>query len=57
MRLNVLSVYKNAELLREVKFRDGLNIVVNRDSGVEKTGNSVGINVVSFVGLYIFIQR
>lgn len=56
MRLNSLSVYKNGELLREVTFRDGLNIIVNRDSGVEKTGNSVGKSTLSRLLDYIFLS-
>lgn len=56
MRLNNLVVYKNGKILREVEFKDGLNLILNKSSGVEKTGNSVGKSTLSRVIDYIFLS-
>lgn len=42
MRLNKLWVYKNNEILREVIFKDGVNLIIDSDSDSLSSGNSVG---------------
>ncbi|HCL4065656.1 TPA: DUF2326 domain-containing protein, partial [Pseudomonas aeruginosa] len=56
MRLNKVLVVKNGDVLREVFFNDGLNLIINKSSGVERTGNSVGKSTLSRVLDYLFLS-
>jgi len=56
MRLIELSVFKNAELVRTVHFKSGLNLIVNSVSAKGKTGNSVGKSTLSRLLDYIFLS-
>ncbi|MDY7539159.1 DUF2326 domain-containing protein [Undibacterium sp. 5I1] len=56
MFLHKLTVYKNSEILRQVEFKLGLNLIINSTSGLEKTGNSVGKSTPSRLLDYIFLS-
>lgn len=56
MQLNKLSLYKNEEIVREVTFKSGLNLIINTASGNEKTGNGVGKSTPSRLLDYIFMS-
>ena len=56
MFLHKLTVYKNSEILREVGFKPGLNLIINSTSSLEKTGNSVGKSTPSRLLDYIFLS-
>ncbi|MGR5412839.1 DUF2326 domain-containing protein [Vibrio astriarenae] len=56
MRLNKLWVYKNNEVLREVPFKDGINLIVNKESDSLSSGNSVGKSTLSRLIDYIFLS-
>lgn len=56
MRLNKLFVYNNNEILREVPFKDGVNLIINSESDLLGTGNSVGKSTLSRLVDYIFLS-
>lgn len=56
MRLNKLFVYKNNEILREVPFKEGVNLIINSESDLLGTGNSVGKSTLSRLVDYIFLS-
>lgn len=56
MRLNNIYVYKNNVLLRKVKFKDGLNLIVNKKTFGKESGNSVGKSTLSRVIDYLFMS-
>lgn len=56
MQLNSLNIIKNGEILREVFFKSGLNLIVNADSSSAKSGNSVGKSTLSRLIDYIFMS-
>lgn len=56
MQLLDLSVYKNRELIRKVKFKKGLNLILNSASSPKGTGNSVGKSTLSRLLDYIFLS-
>ncbi|MBB1489074.1 DUF2326 domain-containing protein [Oceanospirillum sediminis] len=56
MQLNSLTVYKNGSQLRQVKFRKGLNIIVDLGDSNSSTGNSVGKSTLSRLVDYIFLS-
>lgn len=56
MQLIRLSIYKNNEVIRNIAFRRGLNLIVNTISKSGSTGNSVGKSTVSRLLDYIFMS-
>ncbi|HDS4381869.1 TPA: DUF2326 domain-containing protein [Klebsiella aerogenes] len=56
MRLNKLIVLKNNAIVREVKFKDGLNLIVNKRTSGKDSGNSVGKSTLSRVLDYLFMS-
>jgi uncharacterized protein YydD (DUF2326 family) len=56
MQLNKLVVYKNENIVREVIFKSGLNLIINSASGNAKTGNGVGKSTPSRLLDYIFMS-
>lgn len=56
MQLNKLKVLRNKELLREVEFKKGLNLILNSTSSQNKTGNSVGKSTLSRLVDYMFLS-
>ena len=42
MQLYSLRVIKNGDPLRVIFFKEGLNLIINADSSVAKSGNSEG---------------
>ncbi|NHB92128.1 DUF2326 domain-containing protein [Photorhabdus cinerea] len=56
MRLNKLKIIKNGDLIREVEFKDGLNIIVNKRTSGKESGNSVGKSTLSRVIDYLFMS-
>lgn len=49
MRLNKLIILKNNTLVREVPFKDGLNLIINKRTSGKDSGNSVGKSTLSRV--------
>ena len=56
MQLHKLNIYQNNEILREVPFKKGLNLIVNSDSSSAKSGNSVGKSTLSRLLDYLFLS-
>lgn len=56
MRLNKLTILKNNVILREVYFKDGLNLIVNKRTSGKESGNSVGKSTLSRVLDYLFMS-
>lgn len=56
MKLIKLSVYKNSKLIRDIKFKKGLNLIVNSISQSGGTGNSVGKSTPSRLLDYLFLS-
>ncbi|HBB4197046.1 DUF2326 domain-containing protein [Escherichia coli] len=56
MRLNKLIILKNDSLVREVTFKDGLNLIVNKRTSGKDSGNSVGKSTLSRVLDYLFMS-
>ncbi|WP_193558485.1 DUF2326 domain-containing protein [Aeromonas media] len=56
MRLCKLQVIKNKNILREIEFKTGLNLIVNVDSKVARSGNSVGKSTPSRLIDFIFMS-
>lgn len=56
MRLCKLQVIKNNNILREITFKKGLNLIVNVDSKVARSGNSVGKSTPSRLIDFIFMS-
>ncbi len=56
MRLCKLQVIKNRNILREITFKKGLNLIVNVDSKVARSGNSVGKSTPSRLIDFIFMS-
>ena len=56
MQLCSLKVVKNSKPLREIFFKKGLNLIINADSNVAKSGNSVGKTTPSRLLDYIFMS-
>lgn len=56
MQLYSLRVIKNGDTLREINFKEGLNLIINADSSVAKSGNSVGKSTPSRLLDYIFMS-
>ncbi|GAB3469454.1 DUF2326 domain-containing protein [Azotobacter salinestris] len=56
MLLHRLNVYKNKELLRQVVFKKGLNLIINADSKLVKSGNSIGKTTPSRLLDYLFLS-
>lgn len=56
MQLHNLRVFKNDHILREIPFKNGLNLIVNVDSTKAKSGNSVGKSTLSRLLDYIFMS-
>ncbi|MBL0551694.1 DUF2326 domain-containing protein [Aeromonas caviae] len=56
MRLCKLQVIKNKNILREITFKKGLNLIVNVDSKVARSGNSVGKSTPSRLIDFIFMS-
>ncbi|ENU1220898.1 DUF2326 domain-containing protein [Enterobacter hormaechei] len=56
MRLNKLIVLKNNAIVREVTFKDGLNLIVNKRTSGKDSGNSVGKSTLSRVLDYLFMS-
>ncbi|WP_122490700.1 DUF2326 domain-containing protein [Pseudomonas viridiflava] len=56
MQLYSLRVIKNGDTLREIFFKEGLNLIINADSSVAKSGNSVGKSTPSRLLDYIFMS-
>lgn len=56
MRLCKLQVKKNKNILREITFKKGLNLIVNVDSKVARSGNSVGKSTPSRLIDFIFMS-
>lgn len=54
MQLDKLIVRKNGSLLREIKFKAGLNLIIN--AAGEKSGNSVGKSTASRLIDYLFLS-
>ena len=57
MQLNKLSVYKNEEIVREVSFKVGLNLITNSAGDNSKTGNGVGKSTPSRLLDYVFMSN
>ena len=56
MQLHSLRVIKNGDILREIFFKKGLNLIINSDSSSAKSGNSVGKTTPSRLLDYIFLS-
>lgn len=56
MRLNKLWVFKNNEILREIPFKDGVNLIIDSESDSLGSGNSVGKSTLSRLVDYIFLS-
>lgn len=56
MRLNKLTILKNNIVVREVEFKDGLNLIVNKRTSGKESGNSVGKSTLSRVLDYLFMS-
>lgn len=56
MRLNKLIILKNDSLVREVTFKDGLNLIVNKRTSGKDSGNSVGKSTLLRVLDYLFMS-
>ncbi|WP_337155196.1 DUF2326 domain-containing protein [Proteus terrae] len=56
MRLNKLTILKDNRVVREVKFKDGLNLIVNKRTSGKESGNSVGKSTLSRVLDYLFMS-
>ncbi|MDK1334480.1 DUF2326 domain-containing protein [Cronobacter turicensis] len=56
MRLNKLIVLKNNAIVREVTFKDGLNLIVNKRTSGKDSGNSVGKSTLSRVLDFLFMS-
>ncbi|EKQ0845368.1 DUF2326 domain-containing protein [Salmonella enterica] len=56
MRLNKLIILKNNTLVREVPFKDGLNLIINKRTSGKDSGNSVGKSTLSRVLDYLFMS-
>jgi hypothetical protein len=56
MQLNKLQILKGKEILREIEFKKGLNLILNSASSQNKTGNSVGKSTLSRLIDYIFLS-
>lgn len=56
MQLYSLRVIKNGDPLRVIFFKEGLNLIINADSRVAKSGNSVGKTTPSRLLDYIFMS-
>ncbi|KFD20288.1 SbcC family exonuclease [Tatumella ptyseos ATCC 33301] len=56
MRLNKLIILKNNSIVREVTFKDGLNLIVNKRTSGKDSGNSVGKSTLSRVLDYLFMS-
>ncbi|WP_031523070.1 DUF2326 domain-containing protein [Siccibacter colletis] len=56
MRLNKLIVLKNNAIVRDVTFKDGLNLIVNKRTSGKDSGNSVGKSTLSRVLDYLFMS-
>lgn len=56
MRLNKLWVFKNNEVLREIPFKDGVNLIIDSESDSSGSGNSVGKSTLSRLVDYIFLS-
>ncbi|WP_313397217.1 DUF2326 domain-containing protein [Atlantibacter hermannii] len=56
MRLNKLIILKNNTLIREVTFKDGLNLIINKRTSGKDSGNSVGKSTLSRVLDYLFMS-
>ncbi|WP_182074549.1 MULTISPECIES: DUF2326 domain-containing protein [unclassified Serratia (in: enterobacteria)] len=56
MRLNKLTILKNNTVVREVEFKDGLNLIVNKRTSGKESGNSVGKSTLSRVLDYLFMS-
>ncbi|MBJ8377497.1 DUF2326 domain-containing protein [Citrobacter cronae] len=56
MRLNKLIILKNNTLVREVTFKDGLNLIINKRTSGKDSGNSVGKSTLSRVLDYLFMS-
>ncbi|WP_323869233.1 hypothetical protein [Xenorhabdus szentirmaii] len=56
MRLNKLIITKNDVLIREIEFKDGLNLIVNKRTSRKESGNSVGKSTLSRVIDYLFMS-
>lgn len=56
MRLNKLWVFKNNEILREIPFKDGVNLIIDSESDSSGSGNSVGKSTLSRLIDYIFLS-
>ena len=56
MRLNKLIILKNNILVREVTFKDGLNLIINKRTSGKDSGNSVGKSTLSRVLDYLFMS-
>ena len=57
MQLIKLNIYKNNNLLRFIKFKKGLNLIVNSDFRNAKSGNSVGKSTPSRLIDYLFLSN
>ncbi|WP_312692202.1 DUF2326 domain-containing protein [Kosakonia sp.] len=56
MRLNKLIILKNNSLVREVMFKNGLNLIINKRTSGKDSGNSVGKSTLSRVLDYLFMS-
>lgn len=56
MRLNKLWVFKNNVILREISFKDGVNLIIDSESDSSSSGNSVGKSTLSRLVDYIFLS-
>ncbi|KAA1189837.1 DUF2326 domain-containing protein [Photorhabdus heterorhabditis] len=56
MRLNKLKIIKNDDIIREVEFKDGLNLIVNKRTSGKESGNSVGKSTLSRVIDYLLMS-
>jgi uncharacterized protein YydD (DUF2326 family) len=54
MKLNNLKIIVDGKIVREIKFNNGLNLVLNR-RGVGRSGNSVGKSTLGRVVDYVFL--
>lgn len=54
MKLNKLTIFKGDSIIREVTFKDDLNLVLNK-RGAGRSGNSVGKSTLSRVIDYMFL--
>lgn len=56
MRLNKLTILKNNIIVREIIFKDGLNLIINKRTSGKESGNSVGKSTLSRVVDYLFMS-